>query len=125
MNPIGFRFLLVACSIISAASASDIPPEQMRAIYEEVKTPYRTALCSRRKRWIVRRSSGTGTAGTWSMSAREGRRVHDPVGRERGPAALAGQRHDSRAGSGGGLGQSQRGRRHRPRRYAVGRRGDS
>ncbi len=44
MNPIGFRFLLVACSIISAASASDIPPERMRAIYEEVKTPYKYGI---------------------------------------------------------------------------------
>jgi hypothetical protein len=44
MNPIGFRYLLVACSIVCAAGASDIPPERMRAIYEEVKTPYKYGI---------------------------------------------------------------------------------
>jgi predicted GH43/DUF377 family glycosyl hydrolase len=44
MNPIALKSLLVACSIICAASASDVPPERMRAIYEEVKTPYKYGI---------------------------------------------------------------------------------
>jgi len=44
MNPICFRFLLIACSVVCAAGASDIPPERMRAIYEEVKTPYKYGI---------------------------------------------------------------------------------
>ncbi len=44
MNPIGCRTLLIACSVVCAVSASDIPPERMRAIYEEVKTPYKHGI---------------------------------------------------------------------------------
>jgi hypothetical protein len=41
MNQTGFKRLLVACLVVCAASASDIPPGRMHAIYEEVKTPYK------------------------------------------------------------------------------------
>jgi len=44
MNPIGFRFLLIVCSIAGCARASDIPPERMRAIYEEVRTPHKYGI---------------------------------------------------------------------------------
>ena len=44
MNRIGFPFLLMACCMVCAAGASDIPPERMRAIYDEVKTPYKVGI---------------------------------------------------------------------------------
>jgi predicted GH43/DUF377 family glycosyl hydrolase len=44
MKPTGLGFFLVTCSIICAAGASDIPPERMQTIYEEVKTPYKYGI---------------------------------------------------------------------------------
>ena len=44
MNLINLRYLLVACSAACMAGAADIPPERMRAIYEEVKTPYKYGI---------------------------------------------------------------------------------
>lgn len=44
MNRIGFQSLLIACCMVCAAGASDIPPERMRAIYDEVKTPYKVGI---------------------------------------------------------------------------------
>ena len=44
MNPIGLTSLLIAGCAVCAAGTSDIPPEQMRAIYEEVKTPHKYGI---------------------------------------------------------------------------------
>jgi predicted GH43/DUF377 family glycosyl hydrolase len=44
MNPIGFRFLLVACLMVCAAGAADISPQRMQAIYAEVKTPFKYGI---------------------------------------------------------------------------------
>ena len=44
MNSVGFVSLLVACSTAWAAGTSDLSPEQMWAIYEEVKTPYKYGI---------------------------------------------------------------------------------
>jgi hypothetical protein len=41
MIPFDLKYLLSAFSAVCVAAASDIPPEQMRAIYDEVKTPYK------------------------------------------------------------------------------------
>ncbi len=44
MNRIGSAILLVACRIVCTAGASDVPPERMQAIYDEVKTPYKVGI---------------------------------------------------------------------------------
>jgi predicted GH43/DUF377 family glycosyl hydrolase len=44
MNPAGCKTLFIAFSMVCAVRASDIPPERMRAIYEEVKTPYKFGI---------------------------------------------------------------------------------
>ncbi|MBP7051746.1 MAG: DUF3826 domain-containing protein [Phycisphaerae bacterium] len=44
MNPLCFRILLVASSVVCSVRASDVPPERMQAIYEEVRTPYKYGI---------------------------------------------------------------------------------
>jgi len=44
MNSIACGSLLVTCSLLCATGASNIPPEQMRAIYEEARTPYKYGI---------------------------------------------------------------------------------
>jgi hypothetical protein len=44
MNLIAFSFFFLACFTASTAGAADVPPERMRAIYEEVKTPYKYGI---------------------------------------------------------------------------------
>jgi hypothetical protein len=41
MNPIALGSYLLACFTVGTAGAADVPPERMRAIYDEVKTPYK------------------------------------------------------------------------------------
>jgi predicted GH43/DUF377 family glycosyl hydrolase len=59
MSPIGFRSFLIACCVLvcsvpvraygkepfaASLPASDVPPERMQAIYDEVKTPYKYGI---------------------------------------------------------------------------------
>jgi hypothetical protein len=44
MNSASFVCFILACSTVWAAGASDIPPERMQAIYEDVKTPYKYGI---------------------------------------------------------------------------------
>lgn len=44
MNQIVLRFLLLTCPMACAVRAADIPPERMRAIYEETRTPYKYGI---------------------------------------------------------------------------------
>jgi hypothetical protein len=44
MNRIGWRSLFALWFVVCAAGAAEVPPERMRAIYEEVKTPYKYGI---------------------------------------------------------------------------------
>jgi len=44
MKQTWFNPFCVACLVVYASSTSDIPPERMHAIYEEVKTPYKYGI---------------------------------------------------------------------------------
>ena len=44
MNWIRLGFFLIVCSLAGGVRASDISPEQMRAVYEEARTPYKYGI---------------------------------------------------------------------------------